>query len=175
MTSSEKLAVGKPSSDDPLPNPFSYKVIRETGNRKRETDTEGGGISRRKKIRTTFTGRQIFELERMFETKKYLNAGERGNLSRLVVIVINFSFAALFCSRLLSVTEQQVKIWFQNRRTKYKKMESGASNEQPAINDHFSAKLEHTDLKLARYESSLPDNMLQVNKSSNLHENDSLL
>ena len=37
---------------------------------------------RRKKIRTTFTGRQIFELERMFERKKYLNAGERNSLSR---------------------------------------------------------------------------------------------
>ena len=60
-------------------------MIRETKNRKRETDlsdTPGGGMSRRKKMRTTFTGRQIFELERMFETKKYLNASERGNLSR---------------------------------------------------------------------------------------------
>ena len=28
-------------------------------------------------MRTTFTGLQIFELERMFETKKYLNSGER--------------------------------------------------------------------------------------------------
>ena len=37
---------------------------------------------RRKKMRTTFTGRQIFELERMFETKKYLNSSERSHLSR---------------------------------------------------------------------------------------------
>ena len=40
------------------------------------------GEPRRKKMRTTFTGRQIFELERMFETKKYLNSGERSHLSR---------------------------------------------------------------------------------------------
>ena len=39
-------------------------------------------ISRRKKMRTTFTGRQIYQLEKMFETKKYLNAGERRDLSR---------------------------------------------------------------------------------------------
>ena len=39
-------------------------------------------ISRRKKMRTTFTGRQIFELEKMFETKKYLTSSERSNLSR---------------------------------------------------------------------------------------------
>ena len=39
-------------------------------------------ISRRKKMRTTFTGRQIYQLEKMFETKKYLTAGERRDLSR---------------------------------------------------------------------------------------------
>ena len=37
---------------------------------------------KRKKMRTTFTGRQIFELEKMFETKKYLNAMERTGISR---------------------------------------------------------------------------------------------
>ena len=44
-----------------------------------------------KKIRTTFTGRQIFELETMFEHKKYLSSSERLDLSQK-----------------LSVTEQQV-------------------------------------------------------------------
>ena len=146
-------------------------------------------------MRTTFTGRQIFEIERMFETKKYLNASERNNLSRSFVIVKIISWSALLYSSLVCVTEQEVKIWFQSRRTKYKKMESGASNEQPGegvkksdtentydkqdgidslINDQFNPKLDHTDLKLARYESSMPDNMMQVNKSSN-HETDSLL
>ena len=47
-----------------------------------EGEEEGGG--RRKKVRTTFTGRQIFELEKMFETRKYLNAKERSQLSRWV-------------------------------------------------------------------------------------------
>ena len=37
---------------------------------------------KRKKMRTTFIGRQIFELEKMFETKKYLNAMERTGISR---------------------------------------------------------------------------------------------
>ena len=45
-----------------------------------EGEEEVGG--RRKKVRTTFTGRQIFELEKMFETRKYLNAKERSQLSR---------------------------------------------------------------------------------------------
>ncbi|EJW86990.1 hypothetical protein WUBG_02098, partial [Wuchereria bancrofti] len=58
------------------------------------------------KARTTFTGRQIFELEKQFEKKKYLSSCERGELAKL-----------------LNVTETQVKIWFQNRRTKWKKGE----------------------------------------------------
>ena len=45
-------------------------------------NTKTEKIVRRKKMRTTFTGRQIFELERMFETKKYLTASERSNISR---------------------------------------------------------------------------------------------
>ena len=39
-----------------------------------------------KKMRTTFTGRQIFVMEKMFESKKYLNANERSHLSRWVTI-----------------------------------------------------------------------------------------
>ena len=58
----------------------SYKMAtRET----QFTNCQGDKIStRRKKMRTTFTGRQIFELEKMFEVKKYLNATERSSLSR---------------------------------------------------------------------------------------------
>ncbi|KAM3726043.1 Homeobox protein [Dirofilaria immitis] len=61
---------------------------------------------KKKKARTTFTGRQIFELEKQFEKKKYLSSSERSELAKL-----------------LNVTETQVKIWFQNRRTKWKKGE----------------------------------------------------
>ena len=52
---------------------------------------DGGDEKKTKKIRTTFTGRQIFELETMFEHKKYLSSSERLDLSQR-----------------LNVTEQQV-------------------------------------------------------------------
>ena len=77
--------------DSPSPLNLSKGYLTETNSKQviRETETtQGEKILRRKKMRTTFTGRQIFELERMFETKKYLNAGERNNLSRSVVIVM---------------------------------------------------------------------------------------
>ena len=43
------------------------------------------------------------------------------------------------------------------------------------ITDQFNTKLDCTDLKVARYKTTLPENMVQVNKSSNLYESDSLL
>jgi hypothetical protein len=39
---------------------------------------------KRKKARTTFTGKQIYELERQFEIKKYLSSSERSEMARLL-------------------------------------------------------------------------------------------
>jgi hypothetical protein len=37
-----------------------------------------------KKARTTFTGRQIFEVEKQFEVKKYLSSSERAEMAKLL-------------------------------------------------------------------------------------------
>ncbi|XP_060871274.1 homeobox protein MOX-2-like isoform X1 [Metopolophium dirhodum] len=74
--------------------------------------SDGCGDRKRKKARTTFTGRQIFELERQFELKKYLSSSERSEMAKM-----------------LGVTETQVKIWFQNRRTKWKKHDTVTTTE----------------------------------------------
>ena len=42
------------------------------------------GEKKKKKARTTFTGRQIFELEKQFEQKKYLSSSERAEMATLL-------------------------------------------------------------------------------------------
>lgn len=54
-----------------------------------------------KKGRATFSGNQIDELEKAFSATQYLTTSERARLAER-----------------LGLSESQVKIWFQNRRTK---------------------------------------------------------
>lgn len=51
-----------------------------------EDDSDSGSTDarRKKKARTTFTGRQIFELEKKFEEKKYLSSSERTEMAKLL-------------------------------------------------------------------------------------------
>ncbi|XP_017323381.1 homeobox protein Nkx-6.3 isoform X1 [Ictalurus punctatus] len=64
----------------------------------------GETVGRKKHTRPTFSGHQIFALEKTFEQTKYLAGPERARLA--------YS---------LGMTESQVKVWFQNRRTKWRK------------------------------------------------------
>ncbi|CAI4233232.1 unnamed protein product [Auanema sp. JU1783] len=60
--------------------------------------------NRKKKTRTVFSRPQVSKLEMTFEMKRYLSSQERSTLAQQ-----------------LKLTETQVKIWFQNRRNKYKR------------------------------------------------------
>lgn len=73
------------------------------------SDTDRHG--KRKHTRPTFSGHQIFALEKTFEQTKYLAGPERARLA--------YS---------LGMTESQVKVWFQNRRTKWRKRHAAEMN-----------------------------------------------
>lgn len=71
----------------------------------------GSGVSDRpssnklKRVRTIFTAEQLERLEREFARQQYMVGPER-----------------LFLAQLLRLTEAQVKVWFQNRRIKWRKL-----------------------------------------------------
>ncbi|XP_045508467.1 NK1 transcription factor-related protein 1-like [Colias croceus] len=76
---------------------------REIGDVKADYQ-QSGSCSRGKRARTAFSAQQIKSLEAEFEKNRYLSVAARGRLARQ-----------------LRLTETQIKIWFQNRRTKWKR------------------------------------------------------
>ncbi|CAG7828294.1 unnamed protein product [Allacma fusca] len=69
-----------------------------------EDHQDDGKEERKKRPRTAFTASQVKALESEFERNKYLSVAKRSQLAKS-----------------LKLTETQIKIWFQNRRTKWKR------------------------------------------------------
>ncbi|XP_033871829.1 homeobox protein EMX1 [Acipenser ruthenus] len=75
-----------------------------------------------KRIRTAFSPSQLLRLERAFEKNHYVVGAERKQLANG-----------------LSLSETQVKVWFQNRRTKHKRQkldEEGPESQQKKKGSH---------------------------------------
>ncbi|XP_060570411.1 homeobox protein ceh-31-like [Ruditapes philippinarum] len=135
--------------------------IRSAEKRQISSDDDTSDVNssqKKKKARTTFTGRQIFELEKQFEQKKYLSSAERAEMASL-----------------LNVTETQVKIWFQNRRTKWKKHENITATEIPehklqAAKNPDVAKAIQNAAKLRKAKERLELSNSNTNKKDSLNQ-----
>ncbi|KAA3676900.1 uncharacterized protein DEA37_0002038 [Paragonimus westermani] len=87
---------------DRLPGNQQSRVINKTVSELRGSNLKNVLVER--KPRQAYSTRQLERLEREFSNDKYLNLNKRVELSNE-----------------LNLTETQIKTWFQNRRTKWKK------------------------------------------------------
>uniref|UniRef100_A0A182WBG5 Homeobox protein unplugged n=1 Tax=Anopheles minimus TaxID=112268 RepID=A0A182WBG5_9DIPT len=91
------------SEDDCTQNSSSSGRVGKSGS--------GTETSKSRRRRTAFTSEQLLELEREFHAKKYLSLTERSQIATS-----------------LKLSEVQVKIWFQNRRAKWKRVKAGLNS-----------------------------------------------
>lgn len=70
----------------------------------KQSDDSSSARNKKKKTRAVFSRSQVFQLESTFDVKRYLSRSEKAGLAAS-----------------LHLTETQVKIWFQNRRNKWKR------------------------------------------------------
>ncbi|KAL5022065.1 hypothetical protein ScPMuIL_001220 [Solemya velum] len=82
------------------------KIILEGGGeeQKKQTGTRDWKHVKGKRVRTIFTPEQLERLEAEFERQQYMVGTER-----------------YYLASALNLTEAQVKVWFQNRRIKWRK------------------------------------------------------
>ncbi|XP_070610105.1 ventral anterior homeobox 1 [Erythrolamprus reginae] len=111
---SEDCSKNKSSSADP---DYCRRIlVRDAKGSIREIILPKGlDLDRPKRTRTSFTAEQLYRLEMEFQRCQYVVGRERTELARQ-----------------LNLSETQVKVWFQNRRTKQKK-DQGKDSEMKSV------------------------------------------
>ncbi|XP_074104986.1 homeobox protein C15 isoform X1 [Cotesia typhae] len=94
---------------------------------------------KRKKPRTSFTRLQIAELEKRFHKQKYLASAERAALAKS-----------------LKMTDAQVKTWFQNRRTKWRRQTAEEREAERQAANRLMLSLQAEALGKVGYPTGMP-------------------
>ncbi|KAK8787889.1 uncharacterized protein LOC144112991 [Amblyomma americanum] len=102
------LGPASPDSSTPAPSSNSESCGGTEGRRRPDACSggrrQGSSEPRPKRVRTIFTADQLERLEAEFQQQQYMVGPER-----------------LYLAAALRLTEAQVKVWFQNRRIKWRK------------------------------------------------------
>ncbi|XP_012685430.1 T-cell leukemia homeobox protein 3b [Clupea harengus] len=103
---------------------------------------------KRKKPRTSFSRVQICELEKRFHRQKYLASAERATLAKT-----------------LKMTDAQVKTWFQNRRTKWRRQTAEEREAERQQANRLMMQLQHEAFQKS-LSDSVPSDPLCIHNSS---------